>query len=161
VVLAGLLKLVHVIASITLLANFVLLVAWKASADRAGTPAQRAFVLDRVHALDKRVTAWAGILTFAAGYPIIRVLGLWGGSIAEAPWALASLILMTLAGLAWYFVLLPLEVKMADAADREAAGAALDPAYARWSGVWMAGVLAVVATVIAIAALMVFKPGAA
>lgn len=159
-VLAGLLKLVHVVAAITLLANLVLLVAWKASADRSGTPAQRAFVLDRVHVLDRRVTAWAGVLTFAAGYPIIRVLGLWGGSIAAAPWALASLVLMTLAGVGWYFVLLPLEVKMADAAEREAAGGALDPAYARWSGTWSAGVLAVVAVVLAIAALMVFKPGA-
>lgn len=157
--LAEVLKLVHVVAGIVLLVNFALLAAWKVSADRAGDAKTRAFVLDRVHALDRRVTAWAGLATFAAGYPIIRVLGLWGGSISAAPWAFAALVMMTFGGLAWYFGMLPLEVKMADAADRAAEGGPLDDAYARWSGAWLALAAVSALDVLVIAALMVFKPG--
>lgn len=159
-VVAEVLTLLHIVAAITLFANLALIAVWKSWADRSGDAAARAFVLDKVHLLDRHVTSWSAVVTFAAGYAIIRVLGHFGGSIAGAPWALASLVVMTVAGLVWYFVLLTLEVKMADAADRARDGSPLDPAYARWSGSWFAAHGVVTLSVLVNAALMVFKPGA-
>ena len=159
-VVAEVLTLVHIVAAITLFANLALVAVWKSWADRSGDAHARAFVMDKVHVLDRHVTPWAAVITFAAGYAIIRILGLFGGRIAAAPWAFASLVVMTVAGLVWYFGLLTLEVKMADAADRARDGSALDPAYARWSGSWFALHGLVTLTVLVNAALMVFKPGA-
>lgn len=158
-VVTEVLTLVHIVAAITLFANLALIAVWKSWADRSGDAHARAFVLDKVHLLDRHVTAWSAVVTFAAGYAIIRILGHFGGRIATAPWALASLIVMTVAGLLWYFGLLTLEVKMADAADRARDGAPLDPSYARWSGAWFAVHGLVTLSVLVNAALMVFKPG--
>lgn len=150
------LKYLHIVASVVLLGNFLALVAWKVAADRSRDVAAMAFTMDRIHRFDGLVTAVSGLLVFAFGYVGVRGFGT---RIANAPFALWGLILMTVAGLIWYFGMRPLEVRMADLSEEALARGQNAPReYYRASGLWFLCVGLVVALVLVIAALMVFKP---
>lgn len=150
------LKYLHIIASVVLLGNFIALAGWKIAADRSRDAKAIAFTMDRIHRFDGVITATSGLLVFAFGYIGVRGFGV---RIANAPFAMWGLILMTVAGLVWYFGMRPLEVRMADLAE-DALSKGKNPSreYYRASGLWFACVGTVVFLVLVIAALMVFKP---
>lgn len=151
------LKFLHIVASIVLLGNFLALAAWKRVADRSGDVSAMAFTTDRIHALDGRITAWSGLAVFAFGYIGIRYVA--EVRIANAPFALWGLILMTVAGLLWYFGMRPMEVRMADLAENALAkGQNVGRDYWRASGIWFLLNALVVLLILVIIGLMVYKP---
>lgn len=150
------LKFLHVVASVILLGNFLGLAAWKMAADRSRNPATMAFVSDRIHRLDGPVPTWSGLLVFALGYAGVRGFG---NSIANTPFAMWGLILMTLAGLVWYFGMRTLEARMADLAEEAVErNEDVDRAYWRASGTWFLLNGLVVTLIVVIVGLMVYKP---
>ncbi|HWG91102.1 MAG TPA: DUF2269 family protein [Candidatus Thermoplasmatota archaeon] len=150
------LKFVHVVAVIVLAGNFIGLALWKLLADRSGKVASMAFVTDLLHRMDGAPTAFAGLATFAFGYVGVRGFG---NTIANTPFALWGLILMTVAGLIWYFGMRPLEAKMADLAeDAVERNEKVGRDYWRASGLWLTLDLVVIGLILVITWLMIAKP---
>lgn len=155
---AALLKFFHIVSAMIFFGHLTLQAYWKVSTDRSRDVAAIAVMSDRLHR-SARITGGAAFLVFATGYPIIRALGLFGGRIATANFALWGLILMFLALALWYFAMRPLEAKMANLADHAREKKEnLGVEYARASGVWLTLLLANVAILVVIVYLMVVKP---
>lgn len=154
------LKLVHFVAVSFLLGGLGTQALWKLAADRSREPRRIADVHDTLLAVDRWVTGPSALVVFASGYVVIRILGGFGGSIAGAPWALWGLILLFLSLAIWYFGMRPTAHKLADLADDAVAkGVPLDREYASRSVTWLALWGVVVAIILVVAGLMVFKPG--
>lgn len=153
------LKLVHVLAAVFLLSHWLLLAVWKAAADRSGDAKQVADVADRIFRLDRQVTTPVALVAFAAGYVIIRPLGMFGGRVGLNGWAVWGLVLFFVAILAWLLVLKPMEARLADLADGHAMkNERPGEEYRRATLLWLVGVGVALAAGVAAAAMMVFKP---
>lgn len=143
------LRSLHVLGAMAFLGALVVSAWWKLRADRSGDPAFAARSHRQLRKLDGQVIGPAALVTFAAGYAMVRFLG---GRIAQHAFVLIGLILLFLALALWYFGMRNLgERLVVDAESAEAARQSLGADYARRSAAWLAcaggALLLVVATV--------------
>lgn len=143
------LRSVHILGAMVFLGALVVALWWKLGADRSGDAAFAARTHRRLRKLDGQFIGPSALVTFAAGYAMVRFLG---GRIAEHGFVLAGLIMLFSALGLWYFGMRNLGEKLAvDAESAEGARQNLGAEYAKRSAAWVgcgiAAVLIVVATV--------------
>lgn len=150
------LRVLHILGVVLFLGGLATGVFWKLSADRSNDPAFAARVHRRLRIADARIVGPGALVTFAAGYAMIR---LYGSRIAEHAVALWGLILMFAALGLWYFGMRPLGNKLATEAEAsEANRQALSADYAKRSVAWLALAIAANALVLLVAVLMIVNP---
>ena len=141
------LRLLHILGAMAFLGALLVALWWKLGADRAGDLGFATQTHRRLRKLDGQIVGPAALLTFAAGYAMVRFLG---GRISQHMFVLVGLILMFSALGFWYFGMRTLGEKLADAA-------ALDADYAKKSAAWVGCAGAAVGLVALTALVMVFK----
>lgn len=152
------LKVLHLLGVVFFLGGLVTALYWKLAADRSADAGFAARVHRRIRKMDAHLIGPGALLTFVAGYAMVRGFG---RRIGETPFALWGLILMFTALALWYFGMRRLGDKLADEAEAASLNReALPQAYASRSVGWLALAFMVVGLVAAVAAMMVFKyPG--
>lgn len=149
------LRLLHILGAMVFLGALFVSLWWKLGVDRAGDAAFAARTHRRLRKLDAQVIAPAALVTFAAGYSMVRFFG---GRIAEHMFVLWGLIFMFSALASWYFGMRNLGEKLAeDAESAEAQRASLSREYAKRSAVYVACAGLAVALVVLAAVFMVFR----
>lgn len=153
------LRLLHILGAIVFLGALFVALWWKLGADRSGDAAFAARTHRRLRAMDGQLVGPAALVTFAAGYAMVRLLG---GRISNHAFVLWGLILLFLALGLWYFGMRNLGEKLAqDAESAEGARQPLGIDYARRSAAWVACATGALLLGVLTAAFMVFKlPGA-
>lgn len=140
------------------LGAILLALYWKVGADRSGDPAFAARVHKRLRQADAQLVGPSALVTFAAGYAMVRFLG---GRIADHAFVLWGLIgLFSALGL-WYFGMRRVGDSLAAEADACFANRQpLTQAYAKQSAVYVLTAAGAVALTVLTAVLMVFRlPG--
>lgn len=152
------LKVAHLLGVVAFLGGLAMAAYWKVAADRSGDPGHAARVHRRIRKMDKHVIGPGALVTFAAGYAMVRAFG---SRIAERPFALWGLILMFAALGVWYFGQRRLTDKLAAEAEAlEAHRQPLSPAYGKLSVAWLACGATAIGLVVLVAVMMVFRlPG--
>lgn len=157
-----LLKTLHVLAVVLFLGNIITGIFWKAHADRTGDPRIIAHVMDGIIRSDRFFTIPGAALLTILGISAAMTGGL---PIFGTGWIWQSIVLLSIAGIAFKLRLEPLqramrEVALAGAATGGAGGKGWDAAaYGRLSKQWAFwGVVALV-TPLGAMFLMVLKPG--
>lgn len=149
------LRLLHILGAMAFVGGLGLALWWKLQADRSGDPAFAARVHGRLRRMDGQIIGPAALLTFAAGYAMVRFLG---GRIAHHGFVLWGLIGMFLALALWYFGMRRLSDQLEDEADAALANRQpLSRDYARKSAAWVASAGGAVALVLVVVVLMVFR----
>lgn len=153
------LKTLHIFGVILFLGGLLASLYWKLAADRLANAHFSALVHRRIRGMDRHFVGPGALVTFVAGYVMVRGFG---RTIGNTPFALWGLILMFLALAFWWFGLrnvgetLAQEAAIADANDEP-----LGQVYAQKSVLWLALAFLAVGLVAAVAVMMVFKfPGA-
>jgi uncharacterized membrane protein len=144
------LRALHILGAVLFLGGLVTAMFWKLSADRSNDAAFAARVHRRLRRADARIVGPGALVTFAAGYLMIR---LYGTRIIERRVALWGLILMFAALALWYFGMRRLGDRLAKEADALAAGGQpLSRAYAKASVGWLAlgGFATALVTIVAV-----------
>lgn len=149
------LKLLHLLGVVAFVGGLAMAIYWKLAGDRSNDPLFAARVHARIRRADAHVVGPGALVTFAAGYIMLRGFG---ERIAQHPFALWGLILMFTALGFWYFGMR----RLGDALVVEAESAAanrqpLTPLYAKRSVGWLACAVAALLLVVAVAVMMVFK----
>ena len=148
----------HMLGVALFLGGLVAALFWKLAADRSGDPAFAAGVHERLRKMDGAVIGPGALVTFAAGYGMVRFFG---HRIAETPFALWGLILMFLALGLWYFGMR----RVGDSLVDEARAARdnrqpLSKDYAARSVAWLGCAFGAIGLVALTAVIMVFHfPG--
>lgn len=152
------LKLLHILGVVAFLGGLVAALYWKLAADRSGDPQFAARVHERIRKADAHLVGPGALVTFAAGYLMVRAFG---SRIAQRPFALWGLILMFTALALWYFGMRRFGDALAVEADACAANRQpFTPAYARRSVAWLACTTGAIALVLLVTVMMVFRlPG--
>lgn len=140
------LRFLHILGAMVFLGALTVALWWKLGADRSGDAAFAAATHRRLRKMDGQVVGPAALVTFAAGYAMVRFLG---GRISQHTFVLIGLVLMFSALGLWYF-------GMRGTGDRLADATSLDADYARRSAVWVGCASLSVLLVVATAAIMVF-----
>jgi uncharacterized membrane protein len=152
------LKALHILGVVFFLGGLVAQIHWKLGADRSGDAGFAAKVHRRIRRMDAHLVGPGALVTFAAGYAMVRGFG---RRIGETPFALWGLILMFSALALWWFGMRRAGEKLAE--EAEAADLNRQPlgqAYAGRSVLWLALGFMAVGLVVAVAVMMVFKfPG--
>lgn len=149
------LRLLHILGAMLFLGALSIALWWKLGADRAGDAGFAARTHRRLRAMDGQIVGPTALVTFAAGYAMVRFLG---GRIAQHGFVLTGLILMFLALGLWYFGMRNLGVALAEMAESaEAARQPLGADYARKSAAWVLCAGGAVALVVLTAIAMVFR----
>lgn len=149
------LRLLHILGAMVFLGALLTSLWWKLGVDRAGDAAFAARTHRRLRKLDAQVIGPAALLTFAAGYSMVRFLG---GRIAHHMFVLWGLIFLFSALGFWYFGMRSLGEKLAeDAESAEGQRAPLGREYAKRSAAYVACACAAVALVILATVFMVFR----
>ena len=148
------LRSLHILGAMVFLGALLVALWWKVGADRSGDPAFAARTHRRMRKLDGQIVGPSALLTFAAGYAMVRFLG---GRIAEHTFVLVGLItLFTALGL-WYFGMRNLGEKLAvDAESAEGARQQLGIEYAKRSAAWVGCAIAAILIVVATVFIMVY-----
>ena len=141
------LRLLHILGAMVFLGALVVALWWKLGADRAGDAAFAAKTHRRLRQMDGQIIGPAAIVTFAAGYAMVRFLG---GRIAQHLFVLFGLIFLFAALGLWYFGMRYAGEALADAT-------ALDADYAKRSAIWVGSAGLAVALVVLAAVFMVFR----
>lgn len=141
------LRLLHILGAMVFLGALVVALWWKIGADRTGDLAFATRTHQRLRKLDGQLVGPAAILTFAAGYAMVRFLG---GRIAQHMFVLFGLIFMFAALGFWYF-------GMRNAGEKLANATALDADYAKKSALYVASAGLAIGFVVLAAVFMVFK----
>lgn len=153
-----LLKAVHVVAVVMFLGNIATGVFWKAHADRTRDPRLIAHAMDGIIRSDRLFTGPGAVLIVAAGIGTAVAGRL---PILGTGWILWSIVLFTIAGIAFGLRLAPLQRQLRSVAHEGAVqhGRPMDWArYERLSRAWaLWGALALL-TPFAALLLMVLKP---
>lgn len=149
------LRLLHILGAMLFLGGLVAALVWKLNADRSGDPAFAARVHKTLRKLDG---AWIGpsaLLTFAAGYAMVRFLG---GRIIHHPFVLWGLILLFASLGLWFFGMRHLGAKLGDEAEAsEANRQPLSRDYVKRSAQWVLMATGAVLLVIVTSVMMVFR----
>ena len=143
------LRSLHILGAMLFLGGLGVALWWKLRADRSGDPAFAARSHRQLRRLDGQLIGPSALLTFAAGYAMVRFLG---GRIAQHTFVLIGLILLFSALAFWYFGMRNLGDKLAvDAESAESTRQSLGTEYAKRSAAWVGcaavSILLVVATV--------------
>lgn len=149
------LKALHILGAMLFVGGLGTALYWKLSADRSNDPSFAAGVHKRLRKADAHLIGPGAIVTFAAGYIMVRFLG---GRIAQHGFVLWGLILMFLALALWYLGMRRLGDQLV--VEAESAAAARKPLphdYAKKSAAWVGLASASVALVVLVVILMVFK----
>jgi uncharacterized membrane protein len=150
------LRVLHILGAVGFLGGLAMSVYWKLAADRSTDAGFASAVHRRLRRADAQIIAPSALVTFAAGYAMIRFFG---SRIAEHAVALWGLILMFLALALWYFGMRRLGTRLA--ADAEASfegGQRLTHEYAQKSVAYLALALAATALVLTVAIMMIVAP---
>lgn len=149
------LRLLHILGAMVFLGALLVSLWWKLGVDRAGDAAFAARTHRRLRKLDAQVIGPAALVTFAAGYAMVRFLG---GRIAQHMFVLFGLIFLFSALGLWYFGMRNLGEKLAeDAESAEAQRAPLGREYGKRSAAYVACAAAAVALVVLATLFMVFR----
>lgn len=149
------LRLLHILGAMVFLGALVVALWWKLAADRSGDPAFAARTHRALRRLDGQIVGPAALVTFAAGYAMVRFLG---GRIAQHMFVLFGLIWLFLALGLWYFGMRGLGDKLAgDAEAAEGARQPLGAEYARRSAAWIGCAGGAALLVVVAAIFMVFR----
>lgn len=152
------LRLLHILGAMIFLGALTVSLWWKLGADRSGDVAFAARTHKRLRKLDGQLIGPAALVTFAAGYAMVRFLG---GRIAQHAFVLWGLIFLFLALGLWYLGMRNFGDKLVtDAESAEASRAPLGADYARHSGIWVACAAGAIFLTVLTAVFMVFRiPG--
>lgn len=151
----SLLKSIHIFGVIILLGNIMITAWWKEAANRTYDAKIIAFAQRQVTLTDYIFTLPGAILIIAAGDYIAYVLM---GDTWDTTWLVWGRILFIGAGIIWFFILIPIQIKQAKLAKKFAVSGIIPDEYWRLTLYWrIAGVVAVVLPLINIY-WMVFKP---
>lgn len=149
------LRLLHILGAMLYLGGLVGALAWKLLADRSNDPAFAARVHRTMRKLDGIWIGPSALVTFAAGYAMVRFLG---GRILQHMFVLWGLILLFLSLGLWFFGMRHTGASLADEAEACAANRQpLTRDYARRSATWVLMAGLAVLLVIATAVMMVFR----
>jgi uncharacterized membrane protein len=148
------LKLVHIIAVVAFLGNISIGLFWKAIADRSGSAAIIAHTIKGIIAADRLITVPSILVLLGAGIAAALTAGV---PLLHTGWILWSLVLFTIAGLAF----MPLSLtqrRMAAVAETGMREPKQKKAYENLSKAWnFWGSIALLAPAIVLV-LMVLKP---
>jgi uncharacterized membrane protein len=148
------LKLVHILGAAVLFGTGLGIAFFMWMAHRTGDAATIAATARIVVIADAVFTASAVVMQPASGAALAWAMGI----PLLSPWIVASLALYALVGLCWLPAVV-LQIKLRDiAADAAARGAALPPGYLQRHRLWFALGWPAFFAVIAIFALMIWKP---
>lgn len=152
------LRVLHIFGVVLFLGGLVTALYWKLAADRSMDAGFAARVHRRLRKADSRIVGPGALVTFAAGYAMVRGFG---SRIAERPFALWGLILMFTALGFWYLGMRPAGEKLAEEAEAaQANGEPLSRSYAARSVLWLTFAFLAIGLVAAVAVMMVFRfPG--
>ena len=152
------LKALHIFGVVLFLGGLAGALYWKLGADRAADAAFAARVHRRIRRMDAHFVGPGALVTFVAGYAMVRGFG---SRIAERPFALWGLILMFTALGFWYFGMRRLGDKLAEEAEASSLNREpLSQSYAGRSVLWLTFAFLAVGLVAAVAVMMVFRyPG--
>ena len=152
------LKVLHIFGVVFFLGGLVAALHWKLGADRSGDAGFAARVHRRIRKMDAHLVGPGALVTFAAGYAMVRGFG---SRIAERPFALWGLILMFTALAFWYFGMRRVGDQLAEEAEAaHANGEPLSKGYAGRSVLWLTFAFLATGLVAAVAVMMVFRyPG--
>ncbi|HEX5514093.1 MAG TPA: DUF2269 domain-containing protein [Gammaproteobacteria bacterium] len=149
-----LLKSIHLLGVTLFLGNIIVTAAWKALADRTGTPAVVAYA--------QRLVSLTDVAFTAVGAALIAISGLLmaGGhaAIFSTAWLSWGYGLFIASGALWIFILIPIQVKQARLARGFQDAIEIPGQYWRLARLW--AVFGTIATLLPLANLylMVFKP---
>ncbi len=148
----------HLLGVAVFLGGLLLALYWKLAADRSNDPAFAAAVHERLRKADAQVVGPGALVTFAAGYAMVRFFG---HRIAETPFALWGLILLFLALGLWYFGMRRIGDRLLDEARASRDNRQpLSKDYAARSVAWLACAFGALGLVALTAVFMVFHfPG--
>jgi len=148
------LRTLHVLGAMIYLGALLVSLWWKLGADRSGDPAFAARTHRRLRKLDGQFIGPAALVTFAAGYAMVRFLG---GRIAHHNFVLIGLTLLFASLGLWYFGMRNLGDKLAvDAESAEAARQPLGAQYAKRSAAWVLLAGLAIALVVVTVVVMVY-----
>ncbi len=152
------LKLAHYLGVVAFLGGITLSAYWKVAADRANDPPFTARVHARIAAMDRQVIGPGALVTFVAGYAMVRGFG---RRIGETPFALWGLIFMFLALALWWLPMRRIGRTLLNEAEFAAkSGAALGGKFGANSVMWLASAFLAIALILLVTVLMVFRiPG--
>lgn len=129
------LKSLHVVCAVLWLGNFVVTGVWSARAFATRQTELRAFAAREILFTDAIFTLVFGTAVTVSG---ILLAGREGVAMWEARWTRVALETVAGAGLAWLFVLLPLEVRMWRLSRKGSSSPALRTAFVAWNVVgWL------------------------
>jgi len=150
------LKTLHIIGVVLLLGNIIVTGWWKLMANRTGNPVIIAFAQRQVTLTDFIFTAGGSALLFAAGIANVILSDI---DIMSTGWLLWALILFTLSGVIWVFMLIPIQIRQAHSARRFSLDSIIPERYWKREAQWFIyGTIAVVLPCASLV-LMVLKPG--
>jgi uncharacterized membrane protein len=148
------LKTAHVLGVVLFVGNIIVTAVWKGMADRNGRPEVVGFAQRLVTLTDWVFTLPGVLLVLFAGLAMVQAGGL---STTQTPWVWHGLMLFSASGLVWAFVLIPLQVVQAKAAQQFENGGQIPDQYWRRNRQWFIwGIAATVLPVLNIA-IMVLK----
>jgi len=149
------LKSLHVISVVLFLGNIITGVFWKAHADRTGDLRARAQALDGIIKSDSWFTVPGVLLIIATGVALALIGNL---PLLRTFWIVWSLVLFGISGLAFAFMVGPLQKKLLANAQAGLAGNWNQAEYEALSRSWaLWGLVATAAPLVALF-LMVMKP---
>ncbi|HVM44347.1 MAG TPA: DUF2269 family protein [Candidatus Thermoplasmatota archaeon] len=152
------LRLLHILGAMIFLGALVVALWWKLGADRSGDAGFAARTHRRLRQMDGQIVGPAALVTFAAGYAMVRFLG---GRIAQHAFVLFGLIWLFSALGLWYLGMRNLGDKLAtEAESADASRQPLSMDYAKRSAAWVACAAGAIFFVVLAAVFMVFRiPG--
>lgn len=150
-----LLKTIHIFGVMLFLGNIIITGWWKYMANKTANPVIIAFAQRQVTLTDYIFTAGGVVILLAAGMANAMLHDM---SILQTKWLLWGLILFSLSGLIWVFILIPIQYQQAKAAHTFADGGTIPESY--WKREFWWYVFGITATVLPLLNLywMVYKP---
>lgn len=150
-----LLKTIHLFGVMLFLGNIIITGWWKFMANKTANPVIIAFAQRQVTLTDYVFTAVGAAILLAAGMANAMLHDM---AILQTKWLLWGLILFSLSGLIWVFILIPIQYQQAKAAREFADGGTIPESYWRREAWWY--VFGITATILPLLNLywMVYKP---
>ena len=147
------LRILHILGAMTYFGALAVALWWKLGVDRSGDAPFAARTHRRLRKLDGQLVGPAALVTFAAGYAMVRFLG---GRISQHAFVIVGLVLLFASLGLWHFGMRKLGDRLAeDAESAEAQRMPLGPAYGRRSAMYVLSAGAALALVVAAVVVMV------
>jgi len=150
-----LLKMMHIFGVVIFLGNIIITGWWKFMANKTGNPVIIAFAQRQVTLTDYVFTAGGAAILFVAGVVNAMIHEI---EIMQIKWLVWGVVLFSLSGLIWVFILIPIQRKQAKASREFSIDGAIPENYWRREFWWY--VFGIIAIILPLLNLywMVFKP---